>query len=117
MMLQKMHDFARKREYSVPRRSGSLPALRACPGGPAQQREYDRIMQSNAQMLRRLRGMRPEIQARGFAKEYENSKKYVRIRCEHPPPLLVKKGQRSPSATLARLPGAHPGIRPAPKPH
>merc|ERR1711884_90738 len=55
-------------------------------------------------MLRRLRGMQPEIHVRSLEKSYERSKKYVHIACEYPPPLLRRKGQRSPSASLQRLP-------------
>jgi len=104
-MINKMYEFARKPEYSV-KHSSSLPALRA-PGGPAQQREYDRIMQANALMLKRLRGMEPEIKARKWEEEYGKSQDYVRIGSEYPLCLhLKKKGPRhSPSrAGLTRLP-------------
>lgn len=112
LMLTKMHEFARKPEYSVPRVS-SLPALRGTPGGPAQQREYDRIMQANALMLRRLRGAQPEIHARTLEESYKKSEQYVHIACEFPPPLLKRKGPRtSPSRSgLTRLPGRVPESR------
>lgn len=108
-MLTKMHDFARNLEYSVPRAS-SLPALRATPGGPAQQREYDRIMQANAVMLSRLQRTQGEINVRKLEQSYEKSGDYLRLACEYPPPAPRRRPQRrstTPSrAGLTRLPGA-----------
>jgi len=105
LMLYKMHESARKPDLSVVHRSSSLPALR-CPGGPAQQREYDRIMQENHQMLNRLRNAQGEINMRRYAAQYEKTAAYVRLGCEYPPPLLrrTEKPRKSPGATLQRLP-------------
>lgn len=107
-MLNKMHEFAKKPEYSA-HRSNSLPALRNCPGGPAQQREYDRIMQANGKMLGRLRNMQSEMNVRGMESSYENSKKYMHLKCEYPP-LLRRKGSRMlpPRSGLTRLPDGAP---------
>merc|ERR1719203_1075978 len=88
-------------------RGCSLPALRT-PGGPAQQREYDRIMQANALLLTRLRGTQGEINTKRLEDSYEKATEYVRIACEYPPPLLRRKvhPRTSPSrAGLTRLPG------------
>jgi len=106
LMLHKMHEFAKKSEFVKVQKSSSLPSLR-CPGGPAQQREYDRIMQSNAQLLNRLRHMQGEINIRRYEEQYEKSTNYVKLACEYPPPLLRRRGKtRTPSggATLTRLP-------------
>uniref|UniRef100_A0A7S2Q6Q9 Uncharacterized protein n=1 Tax=Zooxanthella nutricula TaxID=1333877 RepID=A0A7S2Q6Q9_9DINO len=104
LMLQKMHDFARKAEY-MPSRTNSLPVLR-CPGGPAQQREYDRIMLANGKLLHRLRNMQGELNAKKMEEKYAKSMEYVRIGCEYPPPLLRRRAPRGSRSSLTRLPGS-----------
>lgn len=110
LMLGKMHDFARKSELTgMMSKSSSLPSLR-CPGGPAQQREYDRIMQANAQMLDRLQNMQGELNFRKLEDNYAKSTDYVKLACEYPPPLLKRKTKRGASgSSLTRLPGEHAG--------
>jgi len=112
MMLDKMMNMGKKAQREASIRSRSLPSLRPpppVPGGPAQAREFERIMASNAFLLQRLQGMKGELNMKKFEDQYEKSTAYLKIACEYKTlPLLKKKVRPGNKAALTRLPDERP---------
>jgi len=104
-LLNKMHDIAGHRDYSVAR-SASSPILNDPPGGPHRQRETDRINQENALILKRLQGARAEYRTKEWEDDYKNSHKYLKIKCEYPLVAMSRRSASTTGASLTRLPNS-----------
>lgn len=106
-LLQKMSQIAQE-PGSAPSKSKSAPNLHLSPetrfpGGPARRNEINRIEYENARLLRNLQNMQPEMRMKDSEASYEESRQFLRRRCEYPVVDMKLKRRVRPTASLQPL--------------